>query len=98
MSEGKLSMKEKVNADLVLDAELVLLAMGFVHCIHEGIVKEWELELDGRGNIKVGPAFQTSRQKVFAAGDSVTGASLVVRAIYQGRKLAEAVDAFLNNQ
>jgi glutamate synthase (NADPH/NADH) small chain len=97
-SEGKLAMKEKPNSNLILDADLVLLAMGFVHCIHEGIVREFELELDARGNIKVTPGFQTNQQKVFAAGDSVTGASLVVRAINQGRNLAKAVNSFLNIQ
>jgi len=95
-SAGKFTMMEKPNTDKVMDAELVLLAMGFVHCMHEGIVRELELELDVRGNIKINPGFQTSQQKVFAAGDSVTGASLVVRAIFQGRNLAKAVNTFLN--
>ena len=96
-ADGKLSMKEKPNSNQMLDADLVLLALGFVHCVHEGIIKEFDLELDGRGNIKVTTGFQTNKQKVFAAGDSVTGASLVVRAIYQGRNLAKAVDNFLKS-
>jgi len=95
-AEGKWVMKEKPGTVMTLDADLVLLAMGFVHCVHEGIIKEFELELDPRGNIKVGPDFQTSGKKVFAAGDAVTGASLVVRAIRQGRILAKAVDKFLS--
>jgi len=94
-SEGKWVMKEKPGSVMTLDADLVLMAMGFVHCIHEGIIKEFDLELDPRGNIKVGRDFQTSGKKVFAAGDAVTGASLVVRAIRQGRILAKAVDTFL---
>jgi glutamate synthase (NADPH/NADH) small chain len=93
--EGKLTMNEKPNSSLILDTDLVLIAMGFVHCVHEGIVTEFGLELDTRGNIKVNTSFQTNIQKIFAAGDSVTGASLVVRAIYQGRNLAKAVDKFL---
>lgn len=97
-SENGFTMQEKADAGLVLDAELVLLAMGFVHCIHEGLVRELGLELDKRGNIRIVSGFQTSRQKVFAAGDSVTGASLVVRAIDQGRKLAKAVDTYLKDQ
>lgn len=94
-SEGKWVMKEKPGSVMTLDADLVLMAMGFVHCVHEGIIKEFDLELDPRGNIKVGTDFQTSGSKVFAAGDAVTGASLVVRAIRQGRVLAKAVDKFL---
>jgi glutamate synthase (NADPH) small chain len=94
-ADGKPVMKEKPNASLILNADLVLLAMGFVHCIHEGIVKDLGLELDARGNIKIDNGFQTSKSKVFAAGDAVTGASLVVRAIYHGRNLAKAVDKFL---
>ena len=66
-------------------ADLVLLAMGFVHCIHEGIAGEFGLEFDPRGNIRVDKNFRTSKEKVFAAGDATIGASLVVRAIFQGR-------------
>ena len=83
---------------MILDADLILLAMGFVHCIHEGIVNEFDLELDARGNIKVDAGFQTSKQKVFAGGDSVSGASLVVRAINQGRNLAKSVNTFLTTK
>ncbi|MBN2275668.1 MAG: glutamate synthase subunit beta [Bacteroidales bacterium] len=94
--EGRLIMKERPDAAILLDADLVLLAMGFVHCIHEDIVSQFELEFDKRGNIKVDADFQTSKPEVFAAGDAVTGASLVVRAIFQGRNLARAVDKFVN--
>ena len=94
-SEGKWIMKEKPGSVMTLNTDLVLLAMGFVHCIHEGLIKEFGLELDPKGNIKVDADFQTSEPKVFAAGDAVTGASLVVRAIRQGRILAKAVDKFL---
>jgi glutamate synthase (NADPH/NADH) small chain len=95
LSGGKPVMKAKPGSVTTLNADLVLLAMGFVHCIHEGIIKELNLELDPRGNIKVDTGFQTSERKVFAAGDAVTGASLVVRAIFQGRILAKAVEKFL---
>jgi len=94
-SSGKPVMKEKPGSVMTLNADLVLLAMGFVHCIHEGLVKEFDLELDPRGNIKVDTNLHTSKPKIFAAGDAVTGASLVVRAIRQGRVLAKAVDKFL---
>ena len=94
-SAGKPVMKEKPGSAMMLEADLVLLAMGFVHCIHEGIIKEFDLELDPKGNIKVGTDFHTSQTNIFAAGDAVIGASLVVRAIHQGRIVAKAVDKFL---
>jgi glutamate synthase (NADPH/NADH) small chain len=94
-SPGKPVMNVKPGTVKMLEADLVLLAMGFVHCIHEGIIKEFDLELDPKGNIKVDTDFHTSKTKIFAAGDSVTGASLVVRAIHQGRIMAKAVDKFL---
>ncbi|MBN2812421.1 MAG: FAD-dependent oxidoreductase, partial [Bacteroidales bacterium] len=92
---GRMSMVEKPETVRTIDADLVLLAMGFVHCVQEGIVSEFGLELDPRGNIKVDKQFRTSAPGVFAAGDAATGASLVVRAIFQGRNLASAVDNFL---
>lgn len=96
-SNGKLSMSEKPLSTQLFEADLVLLAMGFVHCEHAGLVDEFNLELDSRGNIKVNADFQTNHPNIFAAGDSVTGASLVVRAISHGRKLALAVDKYLKN-
>jgi glutamate synthase (NADPH/NADH) small chain len=90
-----MTLVEKPETVRVIEADLILLAMGFVHCVHEGIAGEFELEFDARGNIKVDPHYQTSKPKVFAAGDAAIGASLVVRAIFQGRNLARAVDNFL---
>jgi glutamate synthase (NADPH/NADH) small chain len=95
---GKRTMVEKAGTSRLLEADLVLLAMGFVHCIHEGIADEFGLEYDARGNIKVDRNFQTSRPGIFAAGDAAIGASLVVRAIFQGRNLARAVDNFLKKK
>jgi glutamate synthase (NADPH/NADH) small chain len=97
-NNGKMTMVEKPETARILEADLVLLAMGFVHCEHEGLAGEFELEFDTRGNIKINRDFQTSRSKVFAAGDAATGASLVVRAIFQGRNLARAVDKFLRKE
>lgn len=87
-------MKEVAGSDFVLKADLVLLAMGFVHVEHGPLVKELGVDLDNRGNIVVNN-WQTSNPKVFSAGDAVSGASLVVRAIQAGRKTAEAVDQYL---
>jgi glutamate synthase (NADPH/NADH) small chain len=79
-----------------LKADLVLLAMGFVHPVHEGMIKTLGLELDPRGNVKADTEkYQTSNPKVFAAGDMRRGQSLVVWAIREGRQAAHAVDKFL---
>ncbi len=95
---GKMTMREKPGSARMMEADLVLLAMGFVHCIHEGVAGEFGLEFDARGNIKVDRNFQTSKPGVFAAGDAAIGASLVVRAIFQGRNLARAVDNYLRKK
>jgi glutamate synthase (NADPH/NADH) small chain len=94
-NNGKMSLVKKPETKHMLKADLVLLAMGFVHCVHEGIAEEFGLEFDARGNIKVNQHFQTTTDKVFAAGDAAIGASLVVRAITQGRNLARSVDKYL---
>jgi glutamate synthase (NADPH/NADH) small chain len=79
----------------IIDADLVLLALGFVHPVLDGLLSELELELDQRKNIKVDENQSTNLPKVFAAGDSVNGASLVVNAIASGRKVAKEIDRFL---
>lgn len=81
----------------IIEADLVMLAMGFVHPVIEGLLSELEIELTQRNNIKVSSNQSTSRQKVFATGDSVNGASLVVHAIASGRKVAKEIDRFLRN-
>ena len=83
------------GSEFELPADLVLLAMGFVHPEHPGIVTDLGLELDKRGNVKVDGDFMTSVPGVFAAGDCQRGQSLVVWAIAEGRKAARNVDQFL---
>jgi glutamate synthase (NADPH/NADH) small chain len=79
-----------------IPADLVLLAMGFVHPVHQGMIAELGLDLDPRGNVKADTdAYRSSRAKVFAAGDVRRGQSLVVWAIREGRQCAHAVDKFL---
>jgi len=74
----------------------VLLAMGFVHPVHEGLIQELGPELDPRGNVKADTQnYRTSIDKVFAAGDMRRGQSLVVWAIREGRQAARAVDEYL---
>jgi glutamate synthase (NADPH/NADH) small chain len=93
--DGKWVMEEKPGTVKVIDAEFAFLSMGFVHPIHEGLVKELGLELDARGNVRVDNKFATSKPGVFAAGDAAIGASLVVTAIAKGRSAAEQVSEYL---
>ena len=79
-----------------MKADLVLLAMGFVSPVHEGMIKALGLELDPRGNVKADTvAYRSSNAKVFACGDMRRGQSLVVWAIREGRQAAHSVDKFL---
>ena len=87
-------IKELPNTDFTLGADLVLLALGFVHVTHGGLVRDLDLQLDAQGNVMVRD-YQTSEPWVFAAGDTVSGASLVVRAINSGREAAAAMDRWL---
>jgi glutamate synthase (NADPH/NADH) small chain len=89
-------MKPIEGSEFVLRADLVLLAMGFVHPVHDGMVKDLDVELDARGNIKATERdYKASRPKIFAAGDMRRGQSLVVWAIREGRQAAQAIDMFL---
>jgi glutamate synthase (NADPH/NADH) small chain len=84
------------GTEFVIATDLVLLAMGFVHPLHEGMLKALNVALDQRGNVSADTnAYQTSLPKVFAAGDMRRGQSLVVWAIREGRQAAHAVDKFL---
>jgi glutamate synthase (NADPH) small chain len=84
------------GSEFELEAQLVLLAMGFVHPVHEGLLKTLGVDLDPRGNVRANTAdYQTSLPKVFSAGDMRRGQSLVVWAIREGRLCARAIDQFL---
>jgi glutamate synthase (NADPH/NADH) small chain len=84
------------GTEFELAADLVLLAMGFVHPVHEGMIKSLGVALDPRGNVKADTTdYRSSIDKVFAAGDMRRGQSLVVWAIREGRQAAHAVDKFL---
>ena len=87
--------KEIPGSEFELDADFVLLAMGFLRVEHGALTADMDLETDTRGNVKVDENFMTSSAGVFAAGDTVMGASLVVRAICLGRQAAEAVHRYL---
>ena len=93
---GQWQMQEIPGSEFQLKADLVLLAMGFIHPIHEGMLKELDVDLDPRGNVQADTdQYQTSIDKVFTAGDMRRGQSLVVWAIREGRQCARAVDEFL---
>jgi glutamate synthase (NADPH/NADH) small chain len=89
-------MQDIAGSEFELKADLVLLAMGFVHPIHDGLINELALEKDPRGNVAADTAtYESSRKKVFACGDMRRGQSLVVWAIREGRQCAREVDFFL---
>ena len=93
---GRMAMREVPGSGFTIKTDLVLLAMGFVHPVHGGAVKRIGVELDPRGNVKATDRdYATSVPKVFAAGDTRRGQSLVVWAIREGRQCARAVDEFL---
>jgi len=90
------NLQEIEDMDFHIRADLVLLAMGFVHPVHQGMIEELGPELDGRGNISANTNdYQTNIDKVFAAGDMRRGQSLVVWAIREGRQAARSVDEYL---
>jgi len=96
---GRWQMIEIPGSGFSLEADLVTLAMGFLHPVQAGMLEELGVALDGRGNVKgptEGPdAYHTSIPGVFAAGDMRRGQSLVVWAIREGRQCARAVDEWL---
>jgi glutamate synthase (NADPH) small chain len=97
-SNGVYKMEPIAGSRRIIDTDFVLIAMGFVHPVLDGLLVELNLDLDQRKNIKVAADQTTSLPKVFAAGDSVSGASLVVNAIASGRKVAEQIDLFLSKR
>jgi len=92
---GRWNMKPTGKTEKI-KADLVFLALGFVHPVHEGLLTELGVELDARGNVKVDQTGKSSVSKVFATGDASIGASLVVRAIALGRKVAEDIHKSVN--
>jgi glutamate synthase (NADPH) small chain len=92
--DGKL--REVPGSEFELKADLVLFAMGYLHPVHAGMLEELGVEYDARGNVKADTEhYRASVPKLFAAGDTRRGQSLVVWAIREGRQCARAVDEFL---
>ena len=94
LESGRLRLVEKEGSVREIPCELALLAIGFVHPQHEGMLSEAGVVLDGRGNVEC-EGYRTSVEGVFAAGDMHRGQSLVVWAIAEGREAAKEVDAYL---
>jgi glutamate synthase (NADPH/NADH) small chain len=98
-AKGAVAMKEVPGTEFTIPAELVLLAMGYLHPVHAGLIDALGVAKDPRGNVKAptdgAGAYATSIGKVFAAGDMRRGQSLIVWAIREGRQCAREVDAFL---
>ena len=92
---GRSAMEEITDSDFEIQADLLLLAMGFLHPEPDGLLAELKVELDGRGNVKTDTNKMTTVPGVFAAGDMARGQSLVVWAIAEGRQAAYGIDKHL---
>lgn len=88
-------MKENAGSEFEVEADLIVLAMGFVHPEHTGLLGEIGLKLDKRGNVETDANYMTSVPGVFSAGDMHRGQSLVVWAIHEGRHAARYMDKYL---
>ncbi|MBN2064004.1 MAG: glutamate synthase subunit beta [Sedimentisphaerales bacterium] len=92
--DGSYKMSEVPGSEFEIKADLVLLAMGFVSAVPEGLLTDLGVNLE-RGNVKVDSNYMSSVPGVFAAGDTKRGASLVVHCIWEGREVAAAVNKYL---
>ncbi len=91
-----LKMKEISGSEFFIEADLAFLAMGFVGAVKPGIIDDLSLAMTKQGTVEINDSKMTSEKGCFAAGDLVTGASLVVRAMASGRDCADAINAFLS--
>jgi len=92
-ADGSMVMKETGQTEII-KADLVLLSMGFVSPIHEGLLEQLKVDYDNRGNVAAITSAQSSVAKVFVAGDVTSGAGLVVHAIASGRNAAKAINQY----
>ncbi len=89
---GKMNMHKQQDKKHLFDADLVFLALGFLHPTHKGLLDKLGVEYDQRGNVKTDEHFHTSKPKVYAAGDAARGASLVVNAMANAKEAAKQID------
>jgi glutamate synthase (NADPH/NADH) small chain len=94
-ADGRMAKVEVPKSKVTQKIDLVLIAMGFVHPEHKGIVEDLNLKLDNRGNVTADENYMTSTEGVFSAGDMRKGQSLVVWAMHEGRSAAKAIDKYL---
>jgi len=92
---GCQQMKEISGSEFVIPADLIIIAAGFLHPEHSGLLEKLKVDFDPRGNVKTGGDYLTSIPKVFSAGDMRRGQSLVVWAVSEGRRAACAIDKYL---
>ncbi|MCM8776487.1 MAG: glutamate synthase subunit beta, partial [Candidatus Omnitrophica bacterium] len=90
-----LAMKEIPGTEFEIEADMVILALGFLHPEHAGLLAQLEVHLDERGNVKTDENYMTSINKIFSAGDMRRGQSLIVWAIAEGRRCAFCMDKYL---
>ena len=93
--DGRPQMQEISGSEFELDCDLALLALGFLGPEKNTMLKDLDLELDARGNVKVDENYMSSKPGVFSAGDMRRGQSLVVWAIWEGREAARGLDKYL---
>ena len=96
--EAGYSMKSIDGTRRIIETDMVLLALGFVHPAHNSLIRDSDIRLDGRYKAKTGQGQTTGINKVFTAGDAANGASLIVYAIASGRSVAAEIDRFLKGQ
>ena len=89
---------EAHGSEFELEADMVIIAAGFLHPEHTGLVSDLNIKFDERGNVKTGADYETSVSKVFSAGDMRRGQSLVVWAISEGRRSAHYIDKYLEGE
>ena len=94
-NNGQMTMREIPGTEEIIEADLVLLSLGFVSPVHEGLLDRLKVEYDACGNVKA-TDFATSVEKIFVAGDATRGASLVVHAIRSGRDAARRIHEFVS--
>ena len=93
---GNPLMKEVPGTDFSIEADIVVLALGFLHPVHDRLLADLKIEFDQRGNVKAGPDGRTAVDRVFTAGDMRRGQSLIVWAVSEGRRTASEIDKYLN--
>ena len=88
-------MREIPSSEFEVDADLAIIAVGFLHPEHRGFIEDANIDIDKRGNIKTGSDYMSSKAGIFSAGDAHSGQSLVVKAISEGRRAAHYIDFYL---